>query len=510
LPRILVYDVGTTSVKAALVDTETLMVTASTSGPLPMTYTSPREAVIRPRELWSTVSRLSRSLMSRLNEPPSGLTIISQMAGVLPVDGEGRPLYDIMTWLDERAAGLPRSLFQGFPMVSGYNLWELLRFLRITGGAPSKTGKDAISKILWLKEVEKDIWRRTSVILDVKGFLHNIITGERITTVDEANLSWLMDTRPSRSGWSNSILDKYGIPAEMLPRIVQPSTVIGEVKPGAAAQLGVPEGTPVVAGAGDVAGVAVGSGMVRPGETHLYLGTSNWLAAHTEKRLLDVFHYMGSLLSAIPGRYLFIAEQEVAGGALEWLLDKLKCHGERYRCLEESVKKAPPGSRGVLFAPWMYGERSPIDDDSVRGVFFNLSLSHGDPELVRAVIEGVAYNVRFAYDYYVKHIGVPRSINIVGGGALLDEWCQVMADLLGVEVRRTVQPRMVGARGGAVIAGVGLGYYRSFEEAAGLIGIERIFEPRGELRDLYESRYRFFVDLYKSTRRLFRRMNTHG
>ncbi len=508
MPDILVYDIGTTAIKAALVDLETLHVHKSVSTSIPMKYPSPREAVIDPVELWGKVAEASRELAGNGTLKPEAVTIISQMAGVLPVDKDMKPLMDIMTWLDVRAAGYPKELFRGPVKISGYNIIHVLKFLRITGGAPSKTGKDPISKILWLKHEKRDVWGKTRWILDVKGYLTSVMTHRRVTTLDEANLTWLMDTRKGRYGWSREILSLYNIPESILPEIVEPTRIIGELKEEAAKQLKVKPGTPVVAGAGDVVGVASGSGATRPGETHLYIGTSNWLAAHVEERKVDISHYMGSLVSAIPGRYLFIAEQEVAAGALEWLLDRLKCTGEdRYACLGEMVSKSPPGSRGLLFAPWMYGERSPIDDEYVRGVMLNLSLSHGDHDLARSVVEGVAYNIRFAYEYYKRHINATSGINIVGGGALLDEWCQVISDLLGVQVRRTVQPRMVGICGGGVIAGVGTGFYKGFDEASKLVGVDRVFEPDSGRGRLYGERYRFYVKMYRSLRKLFKEMN---
>jgi xylulokinase len=509
MPYILVYDIGTTTVKSALVDLEALRVTKSSSTPVPMKYPSLREAVMDPDELWNAVVSTSRSIAGSEILEPEAVTIISQMAGVLPVGEDMKPLMDIMTWLDERAAGYPKSLFNGILKMSGYNLLRILEFLRVTGGAPSKTGKDPISKILWLKHEKPELWSKTKVILDVKGYLTHRITGSLVATTDEANLTWLMDTRKGRYGWSEAILSRYGINRSMLPEIVEPTKIVGLMNEEAASQLRVKKDTPVVAGAGDVVGVASGSGMTGVGETHIYIGTSNWLAAHVEKRLLDISHYMGSLLSAIPGRYLFIAEQEVAAGALEWMLDRLKCGegDERYSCMKRLIEATPPGSGGVLFAPWMYGERSPIDDEYVRGVLLNLSLSHSDGHLVRSVIEGVAFNIRFAYEYFRKHIPPKDALNIVGGGALVDEWCQVISDLLGVEVRRTVQPRMVGARGGAVIAGVGIGYYKEFDEASKLVGIEKVFTPVEERSMLYSDRFRHYVSLYKSLRKLFKEMN---
>ncbi len=511
--RILVVDVGTTTLKAAVMDSESLRPLGSSSLPVEMEYPAPGYAELDVERLWDTVAAAAREAISRAGAGSvEGLVYVTQMAGVVPVSREGRPLMKLMTWLDERAAGLPQELFSGFPRVAGYNLFRLFRYLKITGGVPSKTGKDPLSKMVWVKRERPDVFSETWMFLDVKSYLLYRSTGNAVTSPDEANLTWLADTRNiDRIRWSRPLLEEHGLSEGMLPEIRPSTGVAGELTREAARHLGLEEGVPVVVGSGDVAAVAVGSGAVRPGEPHIYVGTSNWIAAHVERRLLDIWHYMGSLASAIPGRYLFIAEQEIAAGALEWLIEITGDRdGSVYERIAEMVSSIPPGSEGLIFLPWMYGERSPIDDETVRGVFFNLTMTHGKPHLYRAVMEGVAYNIEWAYEYFAKHVPHRGPLRIVGGGALYDEWCQIIADVLGAELERTGDPKEAGLRGGAMMAGVALGLYGSFEDAAGLVPVERRFEPRADAREVYERSLKAFKKLYQRLSPVFRLLNREG
>ena len=501
---VMAFDVGTTMIKSALVKADTLEISASRSSRVEVLYPKEGWAEQEPDALWESVVEASRMTLADSGVEPAsviGLVFGAHMAGVLPVDEEGRPLRNVMIWLDERAAGLPEEVWRGFPKVAGYNLFKLLKFLRITGGAPSKTGKDPISKIIWLRENEPDIYRATSKFLDVKGYLINRATGAFVTSPDEANLTWLADTRDGRAKWSKSLLKDFGISPDLMPEIRLATDVAGKLRPEAADDLGLEPGTPVVVGAGDITVAAVGSGAVGEGELHVYIGTSDWVAGHVSERKTDVSHYIGSLLSAIPGRYLLIAEQEVASAALEWLMDIMGMKG-RYDEVEELVREAEPG--GLIFMPWFYGERAPIDDPYVRGGLLNISLDHDRGDLLRAVMEGVALNVRWAYQYVEKLVGRKEQVNLIGGGALFDVWCQILADVLQRELRRMAHPQEAGVRGAAAIAAVGLGVFESFEEAASRFAIEKVFKPSPERADIYDKLFELFVKAYKNTKKIYR------
>ena len=503
---IMAFDVGTTMIKSCLVGARTLDVKASRASGVEILY--PREgwAEQDPEALWDSISSASRGLMEETGLDPSsvvGLVFSAHMAGVLPVDKDGQPLRNMIIWLDERAAGLPRKVWSGFPKIQGYNLFRLLKFLRITGGAPSKTGKDPLSKMVWIRENEPDVYEKTFKFLDVKGYLINRATGAYVTSPDEANLTWLADTRGGKARWSKGLLKEYGIPLEAMPEIRLSTDIAGELKPEAAKDLGLKPGTPVVVGAGDITVAAVGSGAVGEGELHIYIGTSDWVAGHVSERKTDVSHYIGSLLSAIPGKYLLIAEQEVATGALEWLLKAMGLAG-KYDEVEELVKEAEPGSNGLIFMPWFYGERAPVDDPYLRGGLLNLSLDHDRGDLLRSVMEGVAMNVRWAYQYVEKLVGRKSWVNLIGGGALFDVWCQILADALRREVRRMAYPQEAGVRGAAAIAAVGLGFFKDFEEAASRFAVEKVFRPDPSTAEVYDRLFKTFLRAYKEVKKIYR------
>ncbi|MET1123679.1 MAG: FGGY-family carbohydrate kinase [Archaeoglobaceae archaeon] len=482
---IMVFDVGTTTIKAALVENyRTVEFVAKRAKVL-----HDRErAEVDVEELWEDILDLASQLSP---ERVEALVFSPHMAGVVPVDREGNALRNAMIWLDERAAGFPRELFTGFPKISGYNAFKLLKFLRITGGAPSKTGKDPLSKMIWLRENEPEVYGKAYKFLDVKGYLIARACGKFVTSPDEASLTWLADTRNGRAVWCSSLLKDFGIDAEKLPEIRSCASVAG-VESG---ELGLR--CPVIVGAGDLTAAAVGSGAVEEGKAHVYIGTSDWVAAHVKRRIVDVFHYIGSIMSAIDGVYLLVAEQEVAGGALEWLMKLLNVDYEEVTRMARKETK-------VLFLPWLFGERAPVDDPHVRGAFLNISLDSGGDELVRAVLEGVALNIRWALGYVERLIGVQRELNAIGGGVMIDEWCQILADVLARPIVRMKDPQQAGIRGSAAIAMVALGK-DTFELAAKKFERDTVFKPENPGK--YERKFAEFVKAYKKLKGTFRTLS---
>lgn len=497
---VLSIDLGTTSIKAGIVDCKTLEVISHAQQSSPMKY--PREgwAEQDPGELWSAIAEASRSALEGVSPRKiAGLVFSTYLAGVVLLDSDGRELTPIITWLDERAHGLPREVFKGPLKVAGYNIPRLLEFLRITGGAPSKTGKDPISKIVWLRENEPDAYREAKVIGGLKTWILVRTTGNPATSPDEAHLTWLADTRRGRALWSEKLARRYRIPLEKLPRILSPLDVAGKLRSDAAQDLGLEPGIPVVVGAGDVASAAVGSGAVGPAEYHIYVGTSDWIGVHTNKRLLDVNHYIGSLLSAIPGTYLVIAEQEVAGALIDWVLEVT---GLNYDSLEEAARISP-GSDGLLATPWLFGERCPVDDPHARGVVAGLSLRHGKLHLVRAAMEAVALNIAWAMKYMIRLAGKPKLLRGVGGGFQSKAWASIVASTVGMPVEIVHDPRHASLRGAAVIATSVL-RGSDLRREASRVPIGYTAKPDPEALKVYRRLLKVFEDVYKSLGSTFR------
>ncbi|MGC8954426.1 MAG: xylulokinase, partial [Desulfurococcus sp.] len=462
-------------------------------------------AEVDPDLLWYQVCKLTSSIVED-NYDILALIFSGHMAGVIPVDKDGNALRKLIMWIDERASGYPKSLWRGPLRVKGYNLFDLLEFIYITGGAPGRTGKDPLSKILWIKDMEPDVWSKTYKILGTNSFLIMKATGSYVISPDDAALTWLVDTRSFSFRWSRRLLDKYGIREEMLPRIIDSTRIAGFLTRDAAQCLGLREGIPVVVGSGDMTSAAIGSGAIRENEVHIYIGTSDWVASHVRRRKVDLFNYIGSIPSGIPGYYLLVAEQEVAGGALDKILELLEMKGMYEEALA-LAEKSNLGARGLLFTPWLYGERSPIDDPHIRGAIINMSLVHSKGDLIRAVLEGVALNIKWVYNIVERMTRKQEYVNIVGGGAKSDLWCQIVANAINRVVRRIAEPQDTTLRGASVIAAVALGL-TSFEDAVTRFKVDREFKPEPEAARSYENLFKVYVKAYGKLKDLMRELSS--
>jgi len=508
---ILAHDTGTTSNKAVLVRLDGEII-GYASAEYPVYYPRRGWAEQKPSDWWNAVTKTTRTLLEKADVKPSDVAAIvftTQMSGTLPVDSNGETLMPCMIWLDERAKEQAEKMSRGIIKIAGYGLTTLIRFLTITGGIYGHVGKDPICKILWVKEEQPKIYAETYKFLDCKDYLVYKCTGNFVISRDYANIWWMMDTRKGKFDWSDIILKKYGIERAKLPEIRKATDIAGKLTSEAAAEMGLREGTPVVVGAGDVASAAVGSGAVREGKIHAYIGTSDWFGCHLSERKKDLFHYIGCICSANPNMYLCVAEQETAGACLDWLKNAMfkESREDVYVLFNEMAAKVKPGSDGLIFTPWLFGERAPLDDPMVRGGFYNLSLEHTGEHMVRAVLEGVALNMKWALFYMEKLAGKADSINIVGGGAVSNVWCQILADALNKKINRVRDPKEAGARGAAIIAMIALGDVKSFEDAETLVKIDTVYEPNPQNAIIYEKIFKEFRSIYKNNRKMFRRLN---
>jgi xylulokinase len=287
--------------------------------------------------------------------------------------------------------------------------------------------------------------------------------------------------------------------------------------PEVAAQIGLSPETAVVAGAIDNTAAAIGSGAVRDYETHLYIGTSSWLAAHVPFKKTDIVSALASVPCAIPGRYLLTALQATAGGNLTFLRDQILYHKDEllqeaevpnvYQLMDRIAERTPAGSNGVLYTPWIYGERAPVEDATVRAAIYNLSLENSRADLIRAVLEGVALNTRWLLPPFEKFLGrALERIHIVGGGANSDVWCQIFADVLQRPIRQVKEPIQANVRGAAFIAAVGLDRL-SFADVPACTAYQRDYEPNPAHRAVYDASFREFVNIYRRNKAIYRRLN---
>ena len=508
--HVLAIDLGTSALKVALVSTRGEVV-ASRQAPCRVTMLPGGGAEQDPRQWWSLIASTSSALMSAGAAAPESVVAVSctaQWSGTVAAAQDGEPLRPAVIWMDSRGAPQVARLVRGPLPVQGYGLLRLSRWIHTTGGAPARSGKDSLAHILWLRDTEPETYRRARWFLEPKDWINLRLTGRAAASYDSITLHWVTDNRnPARIRYDPALLRLTGLDRAQLPDLLAATDVLGPLLPGPAREMGVPHGVPVVAGAPDVQSAAIGSGATRDFQAHLYVGTSSWLTCHVPLKRTNVLANIATLPSAIPGRYFLADEQETAGAALDFLAERVLSGAGGPAELGVMAARAAPGSGGLIFTPWLYGERSPVEDRHARGGFHNLSLSTTREDMARSVFEGVALNTRWllgAAEQLVRRRLDP--LRFIGGGARSDLWCQIFADVLGRPVEQVADPVNANARGAAMIAAVALGDL-TFADVPQRVAVARRYEPDEALSVLYSALFREFVGLYRRNRRAYARLN---
>jgi len=517
---ILAVDLGTGGPKVALVTTRG-EVLAHEFEETPLILLPGGGAEQKPADWWQAITTASSRLMARGLVPVSdvaGVCCTSQWSGTVAVGPDGEPLFNAIIWMDSRGARYIREMVDGPMTIEGYSIAKLRRWIKLTGGVPTRSGKDPIAHILWLKNEHPEIYDRTYKFLEPKDYLNLRLTGEYGSSFDSITLHWVTDNRDITDvTYSPKLLRWSGIDPDKLPELTPVAAVVGKLRPAAAEELGIPAGVPVVSGTPDVPGAALGSGAVRDFESHLYVGTSSWLTCHVPFKKTSLLHSMAALPSAIPGRYFVANEQETAGACVKFFRDNilfsddaLAAKGERpdyYQGLNAIAAAAPPGSDKVLFLPWLYGERTPVDDHSVRGGFYNVSLKTTRAHLARSIFEGVAYNSKWLLGYLEKFCGREMNpIHYIGGGANSAVWCQIFADVFDRTIRQVRDPIEANVRGAGLQGAMGL-ELTGLDEVAEGIAVEQEYAPNPDNRGIYDELFGEFLTVYKKNKRIHARLN---
>ncbi len=526
---ILSFDIGTTGNKTCLFEIgETITLMGSALGEYDLHIGPNGQAEQDVEDWWRAMCTTTAQVLTETGVASSAikaLSFCSQMHGLILVDAEGRPLRRAMSYMDQRAQGQYGAGIAHGLKISGLNARKTLQSLHISGGA-SASVKDPLWKYLWVKEHEPEVFARVHKWLDVKEYLLLRCTGRFVMTHDSANATFMYDSRAGRFEWSRSLCRTFGADIRHFPEVVRSTDVVGTLTPQAASDLGLSPETQVFGGGGDVTMTTVGAGCVEPGDTHVYIGTSGWVTRVLDRRKVDLRHFIGSIMSARLGAYNYVAEQETSGKCIEWVknhlaLDEIGVFLEKRTVLDDpestytslldylgqTIAQEQPGCGGVIFAPWLHGNRCPFEDHYARGMFFNIGLDTGKRKLIRAVVEGICFHKRWMLECIEAKTGRCDTVRFVGGGAISDVTCQILADILGKRVETTAYPQNAGAMGAAALCGVGLGIIPSFHDVPRSIPTRATFTPNEENAAAYRKNYRVFKSLHAANKSSFALLN---
>ncbi len=489
-----------------------------------------------PDDWWNAILKTSKKVIDGglvSVKDIVGVSNTSQWSGTIPVDKNGNHLMNAIIWMDTRGAPYIKDVYKGLIKFSGMNIIKALKWVKRTGGGPGLGGKDPIAHMLLIKNEYSEIYDKTYMFLEPQDYINLKFTGKFASSYTTIGINWLTDIRNINSiQYSKKLIKMCKLDQSKLPsELVNSTDILGPITTEVANELGLEKNTKVIAGAPDIPSAAIGSGAVKDYDTHIYIGTSDWVICHIPFKKTDIFHGIGTMASGIPGRYMAINEQEIAGGALSFLRDKILYHKDEllreeavpdvYKIFDRMVENVPAGSNNLIFTPWLIGERTPVDDHTIRSGFYNLSLEMSREHLIRAIFEGVAYNIKWLFIYLEKLIQkrkikdtpemtkkdkVIPEVNIIGGGANSNIWCQILADVLDITIKQVKDPIQANARGAAFIASVGLGYL-TWDQIPDLIQYSNIFKPNPENRAVYDKLFNEFVNIYKIMKKTYKRLN---
>lgn len=493
---VLAHDLGTTGNKASLFDQEG-KARASYFYGYETTYLNQNWVEQNPETWWEAICVSTRQLLARAEAAPGEVACVSfsgQMMGCVPVDRQARPLRSAIIWADTRAVAEAQELLERVGMEAAY---------KITGHRASASYSGA--KILWVRNHQADIFRETNKFLQPKDYIVARLTGRFVTDYSDASGTNLYDLKTWN--WSPVMLDAARLDPIVLPELHASIDVVGEITPEAAELAGLKAGTPVVIGGGDGCCATAGAGVVREGSAYNYVGSSSWIGIATRDPVFDPAMQTGTFAHLVPGMFSPLGTMQAAGGSYQWLRDTL-CLPEKeaarlgglspYELMNQLAGESPPGAKGLLFLPYLLGERSPRWNPKARGAFLGLTMAHNRADMVRATLEGVTFNLRVILDAFRSQGVQIEAMRVIGGGARGAIWRQIMADIYGIPVQRPALLAEATALGAALAGGVGVGLYRDFSLAESLTPIVDTAEPSPELKPRYEQMYAIFNRAYEA------------
>lgn len=491
---ILAYDLGTTGNKAALFNQDCQLV-ASAFSSYRTYHPFPNAVEQDPEEWWGSIRYTTQKLLQKSKVRPGDiacLTFSGQMMGCVPVSEDATPIGRALIWADQRGTSEADKLET---QIGQRRMYE------IVGHRPSASYSAA--KIMWIRNHEPERFSKTYKFVHAKDFIVARMTGNFVTDYSDASGTNLFDLRGLH--WSDEILKAASLGREILPDAIPSTEVAGKLLPLIAAELGLMEGTPVVIGGGDGSCAAAGAGVISEGSAYHYLGSSSWIGIAMKEPIFDEEMRTFNWAHVVPGLISPTGTMQAAGVSYQWMRDVLfdkTLNGsadikDSYKMMDSLAQSSKPGSRGLLFLPYLMGERSPLWNPSARGCFIGLSVEHTSGDMIRAVMEGVALNLRSIVNVFSSHTDI-GDIRLIGGGAKGRIWAQILSSVFN---RRILVPKLLDeatSMGAAVTGGVGVGLYRDFEVIRKAIQDDFVLEPILEDRKVYERLHGKFESAYTS------------
>ncbi len=495
---LLAHDLGTTGNKATLFD-ETGKLIANAFEAYETFYEHPGWAEQDPQDWWNAVCQATAGVIAEAGIDKGAIAAMSfsgHMMGCVAVDDHGTPLRRAIIWADQRAAEQVSSLLEAMSQKEIY---------KITGTRPNPNY--TLEKLMWLRDHEPNTYKKTRFVLQAKDYIVAKLTGQFVTDFSDASATNAFDL--VKKSWSSDILRSVEIPARLFPEARPSTDVVGEVRHFDQVDLG---GVPVVLGGGDGACATVGAGVVRKNEGYNYFGSSSWIAIATPSPVIDPKMRIFNLCHLAPGLYMPVGTMQSAGGSYDWIREVLFPSelgietDAAYVHLNEWAGNSPPGAKGILFLPYLIGERSPHWNEDARGAFIGLARSHSVGDVVRAVLEGVAFNLRIIFEALTEQGAELKTLRMIGGGIQNPILRQILADVLGIPIQRLESGEFATSLGAAVCAGVGVGVFDDFSVAASLCPVAGTDRPNPEAVKRYDKLYPLFCEAYNALTELYGRL----
>lgn len=516
---ILAIDLGTTNIKAAVVQRDgSLLGTGRRT--VEMLHTPDDGAEQDPNLVWDAVLGAAEDALATLPDRSVvvGIACASQYSSIVPVGADARPVGNMVAWMDKRGGPERLAKLSGGRGMKP-NPFQMLRWLQIHGIPPLPSGADSLAHMRWIKLARPDVYERTVAFLEPMDYVTARLSGRLVTNMCSSFMLLLTDNRRSGFGYHPTLVKWSGLDAAKLPEVVPLDKPVGRILPEIAERLALPLDTPVFPGINDTQAGGVGAYAFSGDHAGISIGTTAVCITHVDFKKTDIVNSLVSMPCPIADQYFVMAEAGVGGGALEYFLeqivfatDEFGDHGleKKFAALERAIDRVEPGSGGVLFLPWLTGSIAPAEDGRVRGGFLNLSLTTTREHLARAVLEGVAFNLRWVQERVARFSKREISrIKFYGGGALSSAWAQIFADVLRMPVDQLAEPEYAVSRGVAMLGFHQLGEL-DLEEIEKGVPLAATYEPHDEASARYDEMFTQFVRVFRKNRNVFRALNARS